>query len=124
MPTMTQRCLQYSSICLALLWRAWGGSPIRGQPQPAFEAGAAMRTITPDPLLPISGGMGIPSPAKSKQGELTARAMVFRAGSETIAVVGVDLLGFPSVLGDRARALVPRLAAENILDRKSTRLNS
>src|ERR1039457_7043235 len=83
MPTMTRRCLHYSSICLALLWSAWGGSAIRGQPQPAFEAGAAMRTITPDPLLPISGGMGIPSPAKSKQGELTARAMVFRAGSET-----------------------------------------
>jgi len=36
--------------------------------------------------------------------------MVFQAGSETVAVVSVDLLGFPSVLGDRARALVPRLA--------------
>jgi hypothetical protein len=59
--------------------------------------------------------MGIPSAAKSKQGELTARAMVFRADNETIAVVSVDLLGFPSVLGDRARALVPRLAPEGIL---------
>jgi hypothetical protein len=49
------------------------------------------------------------------QGELTARAMVFQAGSETVAVVSVDLLGFPSVLGDRARALVPRLAPESIL---------
>jgi hypothetical protein len=104
-----------SCICLALLWSAWGGTAMRGQPQPAFEAGAAMRNITPDPLLPVSGGMGIPSPAKSKQGELTARAMVFRAGSETVAVVGVDLLGFPAVLGDRARALAPRLAPENIL---------
>lgn len=83
--------------------------------RPAFEAGVAKRIITPDPLLPVSGGMGTPSPAKSKQGELTARAMVFRAGSETVAVVSVDLLGFPSVLGDRARAMVPRLAPDRIL---------
>jgi hypothetical protein len=41
--------------------------------------------------------------------------MVFRAGGETVAVVRVDLLGFFSVLGDRARALVPRLAPERIL---------
>ena len=72
---------------------------MRGQSQPAFEAGAAMRTITPNPLLPVSGGMGIPSPAKSKQGELTARAMVFRAGSVTVAVVGVDLLGAEDFAG-------------------------
>jgi hypothetical protein len=112
---MIRRCFHYSSLCLALLWAAWGGSAIRGQSKPSFAAGAAKRIITPDPLLPISGGMGIPSAAKSKQGELTARAMVFRAGSETIAVVSVDLLGFPSVLGDRARALAPRLAPESIL---------
>lgn len=112
---MIRRCFHYTSLCLALWWGAWGGSVIRGQSKPSFEAGAAKRIITPDPLLPISGGMGIPSAAKSKQGELTARAMVFRADNETIAVVSVDLLGFPSVLGDRARALVPRLAPEGIL---------
>jgi hypothetical protein len=105
---MTRR-LAPVALCLALLAGA------RGQSKPAFEAGAARRIITPDPLLPVSGGMGSPSPAKSKQGELTARAMVFRANGETVAVVGVDLLGFPAVLGDRARKLVPRLAPENIL---------
>jgi hypothetical protein len=83
--------------------------------QPAFEAGAARRIITPDPLLPVSGGMGTPSPSKSKQGELTARAIVFRSGPESLAIVSLDLLGFPSVLGDRVRALVPRIAPENIL---------
>ncbi len=80
-----------------------------------FEAGAAKRVITPDPLLPVSGGMGIPRPASSKKGELTARALVLRSGQETVAIVSVDLLGFPSVLGDRARKLVPRLAPERIL---------
>lgn len=83
--------------------------------QPAFEAGAGKRIITPDPLLPISGGMGVPVPAKSKRGELTARALVLRAGNETVALVSLDLLGFPSVLADRARALVPRLAPTRIV---------
>jgi len=115
MPATARRCLHYSSIGLALLWGAWGAASVRGQPKPAFEAAAAKRIITPNPLLPISGGMGAPSPVKSRQGELTARAMVFRAGGETVAVVSVDLLGFPAVLGDRARALVPRLAPESIL---------
>lgn len=84
-------------------------------PKPAFEAGAAKRDITPDPLLPISGGMGTPVPAKSRQGALSARALVFRAGPETVAIAGLDLIGFPAVLGDRARRLVPRLSPTAIL---------
>ena len=80
-----------------------------------FRSGAAMRVITPDPLLPVSGGVGEPQATTEKRGELTARAMVFSDGTTTIAVVGIDVLGFPSVLGDRVRKLVPRLPAENIL---------
>jgi hypothetical protein len=80
-----------------------------------IQVGAAMRTITPDPLLPVSGGMGIPKPAKGKKGELTARAIVFRNGDVSVAIVSLDLLGFPSVLGDRVRAKVSRIPAANIL---------
>lgn len=80
-----------------------------------FRSGAAMRVFTPDPLLPISGGVGEPNAATQKRGELTARAMVFDNGETTIAVVGIDALGFPAVLGDRIRKLVPRLPSENIL---------
>ena len=80
-----------------------------------FRSGAAMRIITPDPLLPVSGGVGEPQATTEKRGELTARAMVFSDGTTTIAVVGIDVLGFPSVLGDRVRKLVPRLPGENIL---------
>jgi hypothetical protein len=71
--------------------------------------------ITPDPLLPVSGGMGVPKPSREKRGELTARAIVFRKGDVSVAVVGLDLLGFPSVLGDRVRAKVSRIPAANIL---------
>jgi hypothetical protein len=80
-----------------------------------LEAGAAVRRITPDPLLPISGGMGTPRPSSTKRGDLTARAVVFRQGDVSVAFVGLDLLGFPSVLGDRVRAKVGRIPARNIL---------
>jgi hypothetical protein len=80
-----------------------------------FLVGAAVRNITPDPLLPVSGGLGIPKPAKEKRGELTARAVVFRKGDVSVAVVALDSLGFPSVLGDRVRAKVTRIPADHIL---------
>jgi hypothetical protein len=80
-----------------------------------IQVGAAVRVITPDPLLPISGGMGAPRPSREKRGELTARAVVFRKGETSVAVVALDLLGFPSVLGDRVRARVSRIPADNIL---------
>ncbi|MCA9231594.1 MAG: hypothetical protein KDA57_13165 [Planctomycetales bacterium] len=80
-----------------------------------FQAGAAMRIITPDPLLPISGGVGTPSPANGKRGELTARALVLRHGDTTVAIVGLDVLGFPMVLGDRIRKQVSQIPAQNIL---------
>ena len=59
--------------------------------------------------------MGAPKPASEKRGELTARAIVFRKGDVSVAIVSLDLLGFPSVLGDRVRAKVSRIPAENIL---------
>ncbi len=71
-----------------------------------IQAGAAVRVITPEKFLPISGGMGVPRPSKEKRGELTARVLVLRKGDVSVAVVGLDLLGFPSVLGDRVRAKV------------------
>lgn len=80
-----------------------------------MEVGAGMRVITPDPLLPVSGGVGEPTAVTEKRGDITARAMVFRRGDTTVAIVGLDLLGFPSVLGDRVRQLVPRIPGKNIL---------
>ena len=41
-----------------------------------FKAGAAYRIITPDPLLPVSGGIGTPKPVTQKQGDLFVRVMV------------------------------------------------
>jgi hypothetical protein len=80
-----------------------------------LSAGAAVRVITPDPLLPVSGGFGPTKPATEKRGELTARALVLRKGDTSVAVVVLDVLGFPSALGDRVRAKVTRIPPENIL---------
>lgn len=80
-----------------------------------FMAGAAVRSITPESPLPISGGMGVPLPADRALGELTARAAVVQSGDTLVAFVGLDLLGFPSVLCDRVRQKVPALAAENVM---------
>lgn len=80
-----------------------------------MQVGVAKAIITPDPLLPVSGGIGPSSPATTKLGELTARAMVFQRDDTKVAVVQLDLLGFPSILCDRVREQVPRIPAENIL---------
>ena len=80
-----------------------------------FKVGVGKRIITPDPLLPISGGVGPTSPARGKEGELTARAVVFQKGDTTLAVVGLDLLGFPSVHCERVRSSVPRIPGKNIM---------
>ena len=80
-----------------------------------FQAAAAKQIITPDPLLPVTGGMGPTNPATEKRGELTARALVLQQGDVRVAIVSIDALGFPSVLGDRVRRRVPRIPARNIL---------
>lgn len=80
-----------------------------------FNVGVGKAIITPDPLLPLSGGIGLGSPSHGIQGELTARALVFEKGETKVAVVQLDLLGFPSLLCDRIRKEVPRIPADHIL---------
>jgi hypothetical protein len=81
----------------------------------AFKAGAAVRILTPDPLLPVSGGIGTPKASTKKQGDLFARALVLENGGTRIAIVNVDNLGWSSILGDRSRALIKGISPQNIL---------
>jgi hypothetical protein len=80
-----------------------------------FRAGIANRVVTPDPLLPVSGGVGPSAPVTKKMGDLTVRAMVFENNGTTVAVACGDFLGFPSVLGHRVRAKVQGIPPENVL---------
>jgi hypothetical protein len=80
-----------------------------------LRAGIAVRTVNPDPLLPVSGGVGPSHAAKQRQGELTVRALVLEQGGTSVAIVSADFLGFPSALGNRVRAAVKEIPAQNIL---------
>ncbi|HEX6889479.1 MAG TPA: hypothetical protein VF141_02255 [Chryseolinea sp.] len=80
-----------------------------------FKVGAAVRVITPEPLLPVSGGVGTPKKTVEKKGDLFARALVLEKGSVRIAIVSVDNLGWTAALGDRSRALIKGIPPENIL---------
>ncbi len=104
---LTRRNCFYFALFIVSL-----SSPLRSE---SLQVGVGRRVITPNPLLPVSGGMGPTSPANEKRGELEARAIVFRSGETTVAFVSLDLLGFPSVLCDRVRSQTPRIPAANIL---------
>jgi hypothetical protein len=80
-----------------------------------LKAGAAIRILTPNPLLPVSGGIGTPRPSTKKEGELTVRVLVLENKNTRFAIVGIDNLGWSSILGDRSRKLVSGIAPENIL---------
>lgn len=80
-----------------------------------FKAGAAVRTITPEPLLPVSGGVGTPNSVGEKNGDLFVRAMVMENNGHRIAIVGIDNLGWPAALGDKSRALIQGILPENIM---------
>ncbi|WP_345249348.1 hypothetical protein [Nibrella saemangeumensis] len=81
----------------------------------SLRVGAAMRVITPNPLLPVSGGVGTPKKATEKKGDLFARALVLEQGQTRIAIVSVDNIGWPSALGNRSRALIKSIPPENVL---------
>lgn len=80
-----------------------------------FKAGAALRIITPENLIPISGGMGTPEMPTGKKGDLFVRAFVLEKDKTRIAIVSVDNLGWPAYLGDRSRRLIKGVAPENVL---------
>lgn len=88
--------------------------PLTAINQPVL-VGAAKRILTPNPLLPISGGIGTPNPVKENKGDLFVRAMVIEKGETIFAIVSVDFLGWTSILGNRSRALVKGIPPENIL---------
>src|SRR3954464_10264939 len=71
-----------------------------------FRAAIAVRSVTPDPLLPVSGGVGPSHAVTRKKGELTVRALVLEREGTRVAIVSADFLGFPAVLGNRVRSAV------------------
>src|ERR1041385_2132031 len=80
-----------------------------------FKAGIAFRNVTPDPLLPVSGGVGPSHKVTKKEGDLNVRALVFEQDKTRVAIVSADFLGFPATLGNKVRAAIKEIPAENIV---------
>src|SRR4030088_1367378 len=81
----------------------------------AFRVGIATRSVTPDPLLPVSGGVGPSNPVSRKAGDLTVRAFVLEDGETRVAIVSSDFLGFPGILANKVRMAVKDIPGDNIL---------
>jgi len=97
-------------VSMLLLHLLWSG-PASG----AFRAAIAVRDVTPEKLLPVSGGMGPSEPVTKKIGKLTVRALVLENGGTRVAICSTDFLGFPSVLGDKVRSRVKGVPGRHIL---------
>jgi hypothetical protein len=80
-----------------------------------FQAAVAVRDVTPEKLLPVSGGMGPSEAPKEVAGRLNVRVLVVADDDTRVAICSTDFLGFPSVLGNRVRKQVPGIPPENIL---------
>ena len=80
-----------------------------------FRAAVAVRNVTPNPLLPVSGGVGPSKRADRKAGELTVRALVFEQDGARVAICSTDFLGFPGVLCEKVRKKVSEIPPANIL---------
>ncbi len=80
-----------------------------------FRAAIAVRDVTPDPLLPISGGVGPTNPVNRKIGKLTVRALTLENNGVRVTICSTDFLGFPGVLCNKVRQRVQGVPAENIL---------
>jgi len=80
-----------------------------------FRAAIAVRDVTPDPLLGVSGGVGPTHPANRKFGKLTVRALTLENSGTRIAICSTDFLGFPGVLCDKVRKQVRGIPPENVL---------
>src|SRR2546421_2318663 len=96
----------FLAFCLLLL-----ASPVNAE----FRAGIAIRVVTPEPLLPVSGGVGPSHPVSRKEGDLTVRALVLADDNTKVAIVSADFLGLPSVLGNKARGKVKGILPQNVL---------
>jgi hypothetical protein len=81
----------------------------------AFRAAVAVRDVTPEKLLPVSGGVGPSQPVTRKLGPLTVRTLVFENEGTRVAICSTDFLGFPGVLCNKVRSRVQGIPPENIL---------
>lgn len=82
---------------------------------PTLQAGIARCVVTPDPLIPISRGMGDCRPAKERIGQLEVRVLVLQQGDLRVALASMPFIGWSTPLCARVRRQVKGIPPENIL---------
>lgn len=103
----THTCLAVTAVVLALSC----ASPLFG----SFRAAIAVRDVTPESSVGVSGGVGPSHPTTKTLGQLTVRALVLENGDTRVAICSTDFLGFPGVLGEKVCRQVRTIPAEHIL---------
>lgn len=98
-------------ICILLVWFCLPTLGFAGD----LRAGISIRTVNPDPLLPVSGGVGPSHAVTRRDGDLTVRALVLEQGSTRVGIVSADFLGFPAALGNKVRRAIKEIPSQNIL---------
>ena len=98
-------------LCTVLLLSLIQTHDVRAE----LRAAIAVRDVTPDPLLPISGGVGPTNPVNRKIGKLTVRALTIENNGVRVTICSTDFLGFPGVLCNKVRQRVQGVPPENIL---------
>ncbi|UCD50167.1 MAG: hypothetical protein JSW27_21890 [Phycisphaerales bacterium] len=106
----TQQTAQSHAVPIVLLTLFWV-TPLFG----SFRAAIAVRDVTPEKPLPVSGGVGPSHPTTKTLGRLTVRALVLEGNGNRVALCSTDFLGFPGVLCERVSRQVTDIEAENIL---------
>ncbi len=98
-------------LAAALLLSLLCAGPLFG----AFRAAIAVRDVTPEKPLPVSGGVGPAHAATKMIGRLNVRALVLEQDGTRVAICSTDFLGFPGVLCEKVHKQVPGIPAKNIL---------
>lgn len=88
---------------------------LTGSSYAEIRVGVASVDVTPKELLPITGGLGTPQPAKEFKGRLEVRAFVMADEDTTVAITSVPFIGFPSVLIDQVRAKVKNVPGKSVM---------
>ncbi|MBX3421349.1 MAG: neutral/alkaline non-lysosomal ceramidase N-terminal domain-containing protein [Pirellulaceae bacterium] len=105
-PNFASRLVAWLSFSVAVLTATQG----RTEAPIPFEAGLAVRDITPDPQLfhvPLGGyGERMNAPAEGIHDSTMAKALMLRQGDKKFALVTLDLLGVPRSLRDEVIARI------------------
>lgn len=104
-------------ILLSLVFFLMNHVTMATPPETGFKAGAAKIKITPETPIPMSGYGGRKDPFKGVREDIFARAVVISDGSNKVAVLSAELIGFSHSFWEECTSLIRQqtgIPVENI----------